>query len=199
MEPSRECRRAVAALNGAQARSASHEEILRLSAEVIRTRNAMTVDRLQAGWLAPADILKHLTADGQLLGERDDMAVDSKPLPSTAATAALPRRRGQVEDAGPSAKAGMDLMSDIENSQTVRDAERAAADLAKAVHVGAALREVAELTSARASADARVESLLHRDEPSGYQRRQSADDRFERRQRRRKAVRAEMDEQDRST
>jgi hypothetical protein len=39
---------------------------------VIRTRNALTLNRVYAGWEAPDDILKHLTADEQLLRERDD-------------------------------------------------------------------------------------------------------------------------------
>jgi len=59
-------------LKDAETRGASHDEIVRLSAEVIRTRNAVTVDRLQAGWRAPDDILSRLTSDDQLLHERDD-------------------------------------------------------------------------------------------------------------------------------
>ena len=73
-EPFLEWQRAVAALKAAEFRGAEHAEIVRLSAEVIRTRNAMTVDRLQAGWQPPDDILKHLSADEQLLREQDDTA-----------------------------------------------------------------------------------------------------------------------------
>lgn len=64
--------RAIAALRAAEARGDAHPEILRLSAEVIRARNAMTVDRVQAGWQPPDDVLKHLIVDDQLLQEGDD-------------------------------------------------------------------------------------------------------------------------------
>jgi hypothetical protein len=70
--PFHEWQRAVAALRSAEARGASHTEIVRLSAEVIRTRNALTLDRVYAGWEAPDDILRHLTTDEQLLEEQDD-------------------------------------------------------------------------------------------------------------------------------
>jgi hypothetical protein len=72
--PFQEWQRAVAALRSAEARGDSHPEVLRLSAEVIRTRNELTVDRLQAGWHPPDDILKHLMVDDQLLREKDDAA-----------------------------------------------------------------------------------------------------------------------------
>ena len=64
--------RARAALKEAERRGADHAEIRRRSAEVIRTRNLVTVDRLSAGWQPPDDILKHLTVDEQLLREHDD-------------------------------------------------------------------------------------------------------------------------------
>ena len=64
--------RARAALREAERRRADHCEIVRLSAEVILARNELTVDRLQAGWQAPDDVLKHLIADEQLLREDDD-------------------------------------------------------------------------------------------------------------------------------
>ena len=70
--PFHEWQRAVAALRAAEFRGDPHPEILRLAAKVIRTRNAMTVDRLRAGWHPPDDILKHLIVDEQLLRERDD-------------------------------------------------------------------------------------------------------------------------------
>ncbi|HEY3923979.1 MAG TPA: hypothetical protein VGL75_05395 [Acidothermaceae bacterium] len=70
--PFQEWQRALAALRSAEARGDSHPEILRLSAEVIRTRNELTVDRLHAGWHPPDDILKHLTVDAHLLHEKDD-------------------------------------------------------------------------------------------------------------------------------
>ena len=65
---------AAAALKAAETRGAPHDEIVRLSAQVIRTRNAVTVDRLQAGWHVPDDILSRLTSDDQLLHEKDDAA-----------------------------------------------------------------------------------------------------------------------------
>jgi hypothetical protein len=63
---------AAAALKAAENRGAPHAEILQLSAEVIRARNAVTVDRMQAGWHAPDDLMSRLIADGQLLQEEDD-------------------------------------------------------------------------------------------------------------------------------
>ena len=71
-EPFRAWQRALAALRAAESRGEPHADILRLSAEVIRARNAMTVDRLQAGWRAPDDILRHLIVDEQLLRQQDD-------------------------------------------------------------------------------------------------------------------------------
>ena len=71
-DPFRQWQRAVAALKAAEARGDAHADIVRLSAEVIRARNEMTVDRLQAGWRPPDDILRHLTVDDQLLREKDD-------------------------------------------------------------------------------------------------------------------------------
>ena len=70
--PFQEWQRALAALRASEARGDAHPEILRLSAEVIRARNAMTVDRLQAGWQPSDDVLKHLVVDHQLLKEGDD-------------------------------------------------------------------------------------------------------------------------------
>lgn len=71
-QPFQVWQQAVAELKAAENRGAPHAEIVRLSAAVIRARNAVTVDRLQAGWDAPDDILSRLTADDQLLLERDD-------------------------------------------------------------------------------------------------------------------------------
>ncbi len=55
--------RALVALRDAEKRGAPHAEIVQLSADVIRARNAVTVDRMQAGWNAPDDILSRLTSD----------------------------------------------------------------------------------------------------------------------------------------
>jgi hypothetical protein len=73
--PFQEWQRAIAALRSAEARGDAHPDILRLSAEVIRARNAMTVDRLQAGWRPPDDILSRLSVDEALLAEGDDTAL----------------------------------------------------------------------------------------------------------------------------
>jgi len=61
-----------------------YSDLVRLSAEVIRTRNALTLDQVAAGWNAPDEVLRHLTLDDQLLRERDDMALSSNPPPSAA-------------------------------------------------------------------------------------------------------------------
>ena len=71
-EPFDAWQRACAALRAAEARKAPHTEVVRLAEEVIRTRNALTMDRLQAGWQPRDDILRHLSADEDLLREGDD-------------------------------------------------------------------------------------------------------------------------------
>ena len=71
-EPFRRWRRAVAALRAAESRGEPYPVIVRLSAEVIRTRNEMTMDRLRAGWSPPEEILRDLSADERLLLEKDD-------------------------------------------------------------------------------------------------------------------------------
>ena len=62
----------MAELKTAEARGVDHDQILVLSERVIRARNALTVDRMQAGWSPPDDILNHLTVDDRLLRESDD-------------------------------------------------------------------------------------------------------------------------------
>ena len=78
-EPFDAWQRACAALRAAEARKAPHAEVVRLAEEVIRTRNALTTDRLLAGWQPRDDILRHLTADEDLLRESDD--ADWPPRP----------------------------------------------------------------------------------------------------------------------
>lgn len=73
--PFQQWQRAVASLRSAEARGAPHTEILGLSAAVIRARNAMMVDRLQAGWRPSDDILQQLNVDEALLAEDDDHAL----------------------------------------------------------------------------------------------------------------------------
>jgi hypothetical protein len=72
--PFQEWQRAFAALRSAEARGDAHPKVLRLSAEVIRAHNAMTVDRLAAGWRPPDDVLSRLAVDEALLAEDDDAA-----------------------------------------------------------------------------------------------------------------------------
>ena len=72
VQPFRDWQKAVAALRAAEGRRENYADIMRLSAEVIRARNALTLDRVHAGWHAPGDILRHLALDDQLLREKDD-------------------------------------------------------------------------------------------------------------------------------
>ncbi len=74
--------RATAALREAEHRGAPHAEIVRLAEQVIRGRNALVLDRLNAGWQPHDDVLQHLLADEDLLCEKDD----SSHLDVTAST-----------------------------------------------------------------------------------------------------------------
>lgn len=67
--------RATTTLRAAEARGAPHDEIVHLSEQVIRARNALTLDRTQAGWDPPDDVLRHLIGDELLLQQRDDSSV----------------------------------------------------------------------------------------------------------------------------
>ncbi len=64
--------RATAALRAAEHRAATHPEIVRLAEQVIRTRNALVLDRLAAGWEPRENVLHHLISDEELLREKDD-------------------------------------------------------------------------------------------------------------------------------
>ena len=64
--------RATVALREAEHRGAAHAEIVRLAEQVIRTRNALVLDRLEAGWQPRDDVLHHLISDEELLREKDD-------------------------------------------------------------------------------------------------------------------------------
>ncbi|HZV27639.1 MAG TPA: hypothetical protein VFG00_15280 [Acidothermaceae bacterium] len=64
--------RATAALREAEHRGATHGEVVPLAEQVIRTRNALVLDRLEAGWQPHDDVLQHLISDEELLRERDD-------------------------------------------------------------------------------------------------------------------------------
>jgi hypothetical protein len=70
----RDWQTAIAALRAAEGRRDPHIDTLRLSTDVIRTRNALTLDQVQAGWDPPDAILRHLSTDQQLLLAHDDSA-----------------------------------------------------------------------------------------------------------------------------
>jgi hypothetical protein len=68
----RDWQRASAIRRVAETRGDDSGGIVRLSDEVVRKRNALTLDRLRAGRHAPEDIVRHLTLDDLLLREKDD-------------------------------------------------------------------------------------------------------------------------------
>ncbi|HEY5202291.1 MAG TPA: hypothetical protein VIJ31_15440 [Acidothermaceae bacterium] len=68
----RDWQKACAIRRVAETRGDDNRDIVRLSGEVVRTRNALTLDRLRAGRNAPEDIVWHLTLDDLLLREKDD-------------------------------------------------------------------------------------------------------------------------------
>jgi hypothetical protein len=89
------------------------------------------------------------------------------------------------------------MSGDVNNSQAVRDAERASADLLQALNNGASSSDVAELMSVKVKADERVVALRRRIEPPAlpprrYRPRQSTVDQFGAREHSRESVRAEM-------
>jgi hypothetical protein len=67
----REWQKASAIRRVAEARGDDHRDIVRLAGEVVRTRNALTLDRLRAARNAPEDIVRHITLDDLLLPEKD--------------------------------------------------------------------------------------------------------------------------------
>jgi hypothetical protein len=69
--------RATAALREAEHRGAAHAEIVRLAEQVIRSRNALVLDRLEAGWQPHDDVLQHLISDEDLLREKDDSSYEN--------------------------------------------------------------------------------------------------------------------------
>jgi len=70
--PFEDWRRAVAALAAGEKSGASHADLVRLSEEVIRTRNVLALDRLAAGMLLPEQTARYLPLDERLLSEQDD-------------------------------------------------------------------------------------------------------------------------------
>ena len=77
------------------------------------------------------------------------------------------------------------MSGDLDNSQAVRDAQRADADLQRAMRAGATSDELRALEAVKASAEERVVMLRRRIEPVPPP---------DRRQRRRAEVRAEMND-----
>ena len=73
-QPSRDWQDAIAALKRGEARVDAHANLLLLSIDVIRARNALTMERVRVGREVPDDVLQHLTRDDQLLREGDDAA-----------------------------------------------------------------------------------------------------------------------------
>jgi hypothetical protein len=75
LQPFRDWQQACARLRAAEARGDEYSDIVGLSAELIRMRNALTVDQVRAGWHPPADILRHMASDELLLVLGDDAAL----------------------------------------------------------------------------------------------------------------------------
>jgi hypothetical protein len=71
-QPFTDWKTATAALRAAESRQADHRELVRLSEQVIRTRNALTADWAAAGLELPADVARLLAADTALLEQPDD-------------------------------------------------------------------------------------------------------------------------------
>jgi hypothetical protein len=63
---------ATGLLDCAESLTVSHAELMRLSEDVIRTRNAVTVDKIRIGMIPPPDSLRRWARDEALLGEGDD-------------------------------------------------------------------------------------------------------------------------------
>jgi len=78
---------ACASLRLAETCRDNYSDLVRLSAEVIRTRNALTIDLVRAGTHLPGDVLRDLARDDQLLLEHDDAALSSNPPPSASLSA----------------------------------------------------------------------------------------------------------------
>ena len=63
---------AFARLAAAERCHAPHTELVQLSAEVIRTRNILALDRQAAGLPLPGDMVRLIVADEHLLKQPDD-------------------------------------------------------------------------------------------------------------------------------
>jgi len=71
-QPFTNWKRATTELRSAEARAATHAELVHLSEEVIRTRNLLTADWAEAGLELPADVARQLASDTALLEQPDD-------------------------------------------------------------------------------------------------------------------------------
>ncbi len=76
--PFQEWRLALAALRNAEAQRNSHSELVRLSEEVIRTRNILIAARLADGYTLPAEAVRQVEADAELLRHPDDTAASER-------------------------------------------------------------------------------------------------------------------------
>jgi hypothetical protein len=66
-------------LRKAEAQPKSHAELVRLSEEVIRTRNMLIAARLADGFTLPADAVRQVEADAELLRHPHDAAAPNRP------------------------------------------------------------------------------------------------------------------------
>jgi hypothetical protein len=73
---------ACASLRLAETCRDNYSDLVRLSVEVIRARNELTIDLVRAGTHLPDDVLRDLARDAQLLREHDDAALSGNPVPS---------------------------------------------------------------------------------------------------------------------
>ena len=71
----RDWQKACAIRRVTETRGDDRSDIVRLSGEVIRTRDALTMDQVHAGWDAPDDILRHMTSGELLLVQGDDASL----------------------------------------------------------------------------------------------------------------------------
>jgi hypothetical protein len=62
----------VATLTGAERDGGSYVDLVRLSEQVIRTRNLLALDRQTLGLELPEAMVRHIVIDEQILGEEDD-------------------------------------------------------------------------------------------------------------------------------
>jgi hypothetical protein len=76
--PFQQWRLAFAALRKAEAQRQSHAELVRLSEEVIHTRNILIAARLADGFTLPGEAVRQVEADTELLKHPDDAAAPNR-------------------------------------------------------------------------------------------------------------------------